>query len=502
MQSLRLLIATGFILFAAAIAYATADNIHNHALLLAAVMVAAYLALNIGANDSANNIGTAVGSGALTLTAAIVLAAVSELAGAFLAGDPVSTRLREGLFHSGILDQQQILGNVLISGMLAGAIWLHFSSLLRIPVSATHSVIGGLLGAAVYARGWTVIQWDQIGSIAVIWLVTPLAAGLIAGLALYTLERTVSFKPNLIGAARTQVPALTSLLSFLLADYFFVELAPAHWRASQSHLLASLSVALVVFLISQPHVHRMAQKIKNNRHGVNQLFVAPLVVAAGFFAFAHGANDVANVTAPLALLIDIAATSDAKGLESPFWTLTVAALGFAAGLAIYGKRLVKTVGSEITEIDKLRAFCIALSAAIVVFTASHFGFPVSTTHTLIGSIFGVGLLRELIRQNDRKTLEKVRKCYAGEDKEALERFLNRYQGATLPHKRDMLEGLYREHGEVSLSRKELKTINEAHHRQLLKRTLFKRIIGFWLLTIPTAGLLGGLIFFIAETLSH
>jgi PiT family inorganic phosphate transporter len=491
----RLALIGAFLLCIAALAFIHTERLQHAPLVLVAVLIGAYLALNIGANDSANNIGTAVGSGALTLTSAMLLAVIGELAGAFFAGDPVNARLRETLFHPSILGDGPMLSHVLIAGMLAGALWLHLATVLRLPVSATHSVIGGLLGAALFARGWNAVQWDQIGSIALIWLTTPLLSAFIAGLALYTLERTVSFRPDLIGAARKQVPILTSLLSFLLADYFFVTLAPPDWRASQSHLLASLAVAVAIFLISQPRIHRMAQQIKNNRQGVNQLFDAPLVLAAGFFAFAHGANDVANITAPLTSVIAIATAQHSPGqFMAPFWVLATAALGIAAGLLIYGSRLIRTVGSEITEIDKLRAFCIALSAATVVLTASHFGFPVSTTHTLIGSIFGVGLLREFIRLNDRKTLEKIRKCYAGEDRAALEQFLRRYQGATLPRKRDMLDGLYQERGKIYLSNKELKTINEAQHRELLKHTLFKRIIGFWLLTIPAAALLGGILY--------
>jgi len=487
-----------FLTLAVLIAFDSAGDIRHMALLLAAVLTAGYLALNIGANDAANNIGTAVGSGALTLTAALLLAAAGELAGAFLAGDPVSARLREGLFQSDALGHGRVLARVLIAGMLAGALWLHSATLLRAPVSATHSVVGGLIGAAIFANGWSTVQWDQVFSIALAWLLTPLAAALIAAMVLFGIERTITYQPNLIGSARSRVPILIALLSLLFGDYFFTELAPDAWSTSEHHLLASLAAALATFLVAQPLIHRMSQLIKNNRQGVNQLFTAPLILAAAFFAFAHGANDVANIAAPLTAAANIAVEgSSPERFVLPTWSLAIGALGIAVGLAAYGSRLVRTVGSEITEIDKLRAFCIAFSAALVVLAASHFGFPVSTTHILVGSIFGVGLLREQIRLNERKTLEKVRKCYAGEEREALDLFLNRFRSATLPRKKEMLEGLYRQHADVQLTRKELKRINKLYHRQLVKRTLLRRIVALWILTIPASAALGGLLYRLA-----
>ena len=462
---------------------------------MAAVLTGGYLALNIGANDAANSIATAVGAGAMSLTAAILLACTSELSGAFLASEPVATRLREGLFLADAFPQSSELARVLISGMLAAGLWLHLATVLRTPVSATHSVIGGLLGAGIFASGWSIVQWDQILSIAIVWIVTPLGAALTAAGVLYSVNLSITTKPNLIRAARLRVPVLIALLSFLMADHFFIELAPADWRNGVNHLFASLAIAVITFLIAQPLIHRKAQIIKHNLKGLNQLFTAPLVAAAAFFAFAHGANDVANIAAPLAVVAEIASANVGSGhLVLPTWTLAVSAFGIALGLATYGRRLVRTVGSEITEIDKLRAFCIAFSAALVVLAASHFGFPVSTTHTLVGSIFGVGLLRELYKLNERRTLAKVRKCYAGEDKEALASFLNRFQGATPPRRQEMLEALYREHGDVQLTQEDLKRLDALYRRHIIKRALLRRIIALWVLTIPVSGLLGALLY--------
>lgn len=485
--------AAGFLLICTVMLFGSLDGIDNTMLLFLAVVVGGYLALNIGANDAANNIGTAVGSGAITLGGALAVAVAGELAGAFLASDPVSTRLRANIFDPCVFGGGEVLAQVLAAGMLAGAFWLHLATVMKTPISATHSVIGGLLGAGVYAGGWGVAQWDQISSFALIWLATPLAAALVGGSVLYAIEHLVISGPNLIGQARARVPLLIALLSLLLANYFFVKVAPEDWAIREDHLIAGMAIAVSVFLIAQPWVHRMAQTIKNNRQGVSKLFVMPLILATAFFAFAHGANNAGNVAAPLAAIATIA--SDGMSPDEillPTWTLAVSAFGIATGLLLYGSRIVHTVGSEITEIDKLRAFCIMFSAALVIGAASHFGFPVSTTHTVVGSIFGVGLFRELVQLNERRTLEKIRKCHDGKDIQALESFLQRFQGATLPKKHQMLDALYREHGEVRLTPKEIRRINKLYHRGLVKRSLFRRILGFWILTIPSAALLGAL----------
>jgi len=272
-------------------------------------------------------------------------------------------------------------------------------------------------------------------------------------------------------------------------------LAPLESLVSHRPLVASLTVAAAAFLIAQPSIHRLVQTIKGNRQGLNRLFTLPLILAAAFFAFAHGANDVANVAAPLAEVVRIAVQGgEPPGVGLPAWTLAIGALGIAVGIAAYGSPVVQTIGSDLTDIDKLRAFCVALAAALVVVTASHFGFPVSTTHTVVGAVVGVGLLRELTRRQERKTLEKIRKCHAQADQETLVDFLGRFQGATLKSRREMLDELYREHGPVVLTAEEQRGIHTLYHRRLVQRELLWRILLFWVLTIPISALLGGLLY--------
>jgi PiT family inorganic phosphate transporter len=259
--------------------------------------------------------------------------------------------------------------------------------------------------------------------------------------------------------------------------------------------VASFALALAVFLLAQTLIHRTAQKVKNNRQGVSEMFALPLVLAAGFFAFAHGANDTANVAAPLGAIVAAAAHDPAGlGLSVPTWALAVAVLGIALGMSAHGGRLIRTVGSEITEIDKLRAFCVAVSAASVILLATHFGFPVSTTHTVVGSIFGVGLFREWTKLRELKTLAKIRKCHGDQPGDELEQFLTRFQGATLGRKRIMLESLFRDHGEVRFTHAERRRIRHLYHRQVLQRSLFRRILAFWMATLPASAALGALWF--------
>jgi PiT family inorganic phosphate transporter len=354
-------------------------------------------------------------------------------------------------------------------------------------------VIGGLVGAVIFSGGWAAVRWGDIGSIATLWVVAPVVAAGLAALVLHLFERAVTNQPNAIGTARTQVPVLISLLSLMMANYFFLKLAPDTWPISENRLLASLTVAVTTFLVAQPLIHRVAQGATNNRKGINELFTVPLILAAAFFAFAHGANDVANVAAPLTALTYIASNGlTPRQFAIPLWTLAIGGAGIAAGLLTYGHRIVHTVGHELTEINKLRAFCVVFSAALVVVVASLFGFPVSTTHILVGSIVGVGLLREFVKLNERETLGKIRKCHAAQDQDTLERFLPRFQSATLPRKRVMLEELFRARGEVRPTERERDRIHRLYHHQLVRRSLLRRIILFRLLTLPVTALLGAL----------
>ena len=466
--------------------------------LVATALAGGSLALALGANNAANNIAIAVGAGALGLGAAWGIAAIGELAGAFLAGEAVTgIRLREEFIDFGLLERQTQLHWVILGGILAAGLWLHVAFFFTAPVSATHSVIGGLAGAAVAAQGWQAVKWDAIGTFALAWIASPVTGALLAALALYGIKHTISYKPNPVLAARDRVPILVALMALVMANYLLFELAHEEWHSSGRPWMISLAIATAVFLIAQPLAYRTAQITRDSNQVVNQMFALPLILATGFFTFAHGANDVANVAGPLTAS---AAIPD-LGSEAPLplvrlWALAVGGIGITVGLVVFGGRMVRTVGTEITELDMIRGFCISLSAATVVLLAVHFGLPVSTTHTLVGSIVGVGLLREYLQVNEQQTLAKIRKAYAGENRQNLERFLGRFQRASLMRKRAMLADLERERGEAQLTDKELQRVHRLYHRQLVKRVLVGRILLFWLLTLPVTGLLGAAWFYL------
>lgn len=498
----RILASGAFMAFACALMFWFSPGSSLWPLLTVSVLATAYLALNIGANDAANHVSMVVGAGILSLGSALIIAGVGEIAGAYLASEPVSERLREGLFHPEAFGTGMQLALVLLSGLLSGALWLHLATYLRIPVSTTHSVVGGLVGAGVVAGDWSAPRWDQIGSIAMVWVATPALAALIAGLILLLIEKSILRKPNLIGAARSRVPIMISLLAILLADYFFDELSPRRWSLEYNAAYASLAIGLIAFLIVQPVVHQAAQRLTNNRRGINKLFGPPLIFALFFFAFAHGANDVANLAAPLTAITHIAATgASPASFPIPPWVLLLGGLGIGLGLLLYGHRVIRTVGSELTELDRIRAFSIVISAAFVIALASQFGFPVSTTHILVGSIFGVGLLREQLAMHEQATLEKIRKYFADEDEEVMNRFLRRWRGATTPCRDKMLERLDRESSKPGLSPGELKQIKKQYNRHLVRRGLAKRIVLFWIITIPASAVGGGCIFLLGSAIA-
>lgn len=475
-------------------------------LLVTAALAGGYLALSLGANNSANILAIAVGSGALGLGAAWLLGATGELAGAFLAGETLlNAHLREQFVNFSQFQEATQLIGVLIAGMLAAALWLHVAILFTSPVSSTHSVIGGLVGAGVVAQGWHLVHWDTIGRFALVWLISPLVAALLAAICLYLIKRGITYQPNPLYAARNRVPLLVALLGLVAGDYVVSNLVPATWSIASQHLTVSLAFATAMFLIAQPLAYRAAQLTREPLRGINQLFNLPLMLATGFFAFSHGANDVVNVASPLIAATTAIGTlpgSSLPWLDLTTWAVLVGGIGITLGLVIYGERMVRTVGTEITEIDTIRGFCICFSAALVVLATTHLGYPVSTTHTLVGSIVGVGLLREYLKVNEQKILAKIRKCYAGEDRLSLDRFLARFQRASLARKKVMLEEMEQAHGDLRLTPRELQRVNDLYRQQLVKRALVHRILLFWLLTLPVTATLGGLLYLLLAYFSR
>ncbi|WP_287157273.1 inorganic phosphate transporter [Euryhalocaulis sp.] len=374
-------------------------------------LIGGYLALNIGANDVANNMGPAVGSKALPMTAALVIAAVCEGAGAMLAGgDVVSTISKSIVTPPADMPAVNFI-LLMMSAFLSAAIWINLATVLNAPVSTTHSVVGGVLGAGLAAAGASVVSWGTMAAIAASWVISPVMGGVIAAAFLAFVKWSILFREDRVSAARRWVPVLIALMAGVFVLYMLGKgLKKVVDVSDPASLVLAVLAALAMWAVARPWVNRRCRDMDNRRKEVSRLFVAPLIGAAALLSFAHGANDVANAVGPLAAIVAAAKTQMAAptAVELPIWVLLIGAAGISLGLALFGPRLIRTVGQQITKMDPMRAYCVALSAAITVLIASHLGLPVSSTHIAIGGVFGVGLLREILtnrglrRRQDRE----------------------------------------------------------------------------------------------------
>lgn len=367
-----------------------------------AAVVGGYMALNIGANDVANNMGPAVGAKALTMAGALAIAAVCEAAGALLAGGDVVTTISRDIIRPDAFASHQTFILAMLSSLLAGAIWIHMATYLGAPVSTTHSVVGGVLGAGIAASGLDVVSWSTIYAIAASWIISPILGGVGAALLLALIRRLILQSPDRVHAARTWVPALVALMSGVFAMYLASKGLSRVWRPSAGTILA-LGAAFFIstWFLARPWVRKRSDPLHSRRKDLNRLFLLPLIISAALLSFAHGANDVANAVGPLAAIVSAAQSGSTSmdNLSIPTWVMAIGAIGISLGLGLFGPRVIRTVGTRITKLDPMRAFCAALSAAATVLVASALGLPVSSTHIAVGGVFGVGLIREYWRNN-------------------------------------------------------------------------------------------------------
>lgn len=469
-------------------------------LLVAAAVIGAYMALNIGANDVANNVGPAVGSYALTLSGAIVIAAVFEAAGAIIAGGDVVSTVKKGIIDPADVDDPQVFVWVMMAALTGAAIWLNAATWLGAPVSTTHSIVGGVMGAGIAAAGWEVVNWDAMGKIAASWVISPVTGGIIAALFLYFLKRTVFFKAEPVDAARKVVPFMIGVMTWAFTTYIALKGIKKLIQIDfTTAVLIGLVAGLSAIVIVRPMINRAAPNLENSRDGVNRLFTIPLIISAALLSFAHGANDVANAVGPLAGIVDVLTESEAGSskVAIPLWVMIIGALGISVGLALFGPKLIRTVGSEITELDRSRAFCIALAAAITVIIASHLKLPVSSTHVALGAVFGVGFLREFLELRLGKVIEGVLSQHQGEpDFAEAERVLMNFQDAPPEDKQRILKQLQKMGPEAVIDAAQRKELQKALKRQLVKRSSLFKIVSAWIITVPVAAVLAALFYFV------
>jgi inorganic phosphate transporter, PiT family len=367
-------------------------------IIVAASVIGGYMALNIGANDVANNMSPAVGSRALRIGVAVAIAAVFEAAGALLAGGDVVATVSSGIIRPDMMPDSAAFTTAMLAALFAAALWINMATWVGAPVSTTHSVVGGVLGGGIAMAGFAAADWNVVLRIVASWIVSPVLGGVIAASFLLYIKLTILYVPDQLEQARRRVPLLVAIMAGAFATYLMLKGFSRVWKVPLWLALTIGATVLVVTLASlKPVVARAVKGLPSNRSSVGNLFTIPVIFGAALLSFAHGANDVANAIGPLAAIY---ASVTEGGIVSvariPPWIMLIGAFGIATGLLLYGPKLIRTVGSKITKLNRIRAFCVTLSAAITVIIASALGLPVSSTHIAIGALFGVGFLREFM----------------------------------------------------------------------------------------------------------
>ncbi len=360
-----------------------------------------FMAWGIGANDVANAMATSVGSRALTIKQAILVAAIFEFAGAVLAGGEVTSTIRKGIVDAELLSgSPELLVYGMLASLLAAAVWLLIASKNGWPVSTTHSIVGAIVGFAAVGIGIDAVQWGQVGTIVMSWVVSPVTAGFIAYLIYRSVQRLILSQDDPLARAKRYVPVYMFLAAFtitLVTILKGLKHVGLDLSLRDSYLLAT-AVAVGIALVGAVVIGRIKPdpKAEKTQHfyTVERVFGVLMVLTACGMAFAHGSNDVANAIGPLAAVISIATTGTVAAKSSlPIWVLALGGGGIVIGLATFGRHVIATVGKKITQLTPIRGFAAELASAISIVIASGTGVPVSTTHTLVGAVLGVGMAR-------------------------------------------------------------------------------------------------------------
>ncbi|WP_420586496.1 inorganic phosphate transporter [Ruegeria sp.] len=456
----RPMLAPGIALAFIAVAGLTAAVLFGQAdgglIVVAAAAFGAYMAINIGANDVANNMGPAVGANALTMGGAIVIAAIAESAGALLAGGDVVSTISKGIIDPASVQDSNVFIWAMMAALISSAMWVNLATWFGAPVSTTHSVVGGVMGAGIAAAGLSAVSWGTMSTIAASWVISPVLGGVIAAGFLALIKAKIQYQDDKIAAARRWVPILVALMAGAFATYLAVKGLKRIVKVDlEVALLVGLAAGLLAWAATVPWVRHKSEGLENRTKSLKTLFGLPLVISATFLSFAHGANDVANAVGPLAAIVHAAEFGDfASKVAIPSWVMVIGAFGISFGLFLFGPKLIRMVGSQITKLNPMRAFCVALSAAITVIVASWLGLPVSSTHIAVGAVFGVGFYREW--HSDRRWKQSNQQ-------------------------RPPQQRLARE---------------EHQRRKLVRRSHFMTIVAAWVITVPAAAVMSASIFWI------
>ncbi len=367
-----------------------------------AVVFGLYMSWGIGANDVANAMGMPVGSGAITVKQAIIIAAIFEFAGAFIAGGTVTKTIRKGIIDpSSISGSPELLVYGMLAALLAAGIWLMIASSRGWPVSTTHTIVGAIVGFAIAGIGVDAVNWGKIGSIVASWLVSPLIGGVLALLLMLSIRKLILNTENPFDKAKTWGPVYIFLVGWivsLVTMFKGLKHLNLEFTAVES-LVAATIFGIVVAIIGKVLINRI--KVDENADkdyhyaSVEKAFTPMMIFTACAMAFAHGSNDVANGIGPMAAVVSVVQNSGDIGQKAglPLWILVLGGVGIVAGLATMGYKVMQTIGTKITELTPTRGYCATLAAATTVVLASKTGLPVSTTQIAVGAVMGVGLAR-------------------------------------------------------------------------------------------------------------
>jgi PiT family inorganic phosphate transporter len=466
-NSLNIVALSAGILFLAATGLVAASQISGEprgALIVVGALLAGYMAMNIGANDVANNVAPAVGARALTLTGALVIAAIFEVAGALIAGGDVVTTISSGIVAPGAMADSSTFIWAMLAALFSSALWVNLATYLGAPVSTTHAVVGGVAGAGIAAAGVGAVHWGTMGAIAASWIISPLLGGILAAAFLFFIKTYIIYQDDKIAAARRWVPLLLAIMAASFAGYLMLKgLRKVLPLSGSTITILSLVVFGLAVVILRPMIRHQSEGLENRNQSLRKLFHLPLIFAAALLSFAHGANDVANAIGPLAAIIEAVHAGNVANLVAiPAWVMIIGALGISFGLFFYGPRLIKMVGEQITKMNPMRAYCVALSAALTVIVASALGLPVSSTHITVGAVFGVGFFREYYTTHSSRRRAYIR-TKDGE--------------------------------KINVKEHRAPDPEELLRRKLVRRSHFTVIVAAWVITVPVSALLAAGIFF-------
>jgi inorganic phosphate transporter, PiT family len=383
-------------------------NTYGFILIVTAAAVGFLMAWGIGANDVANAMGTSVGSKALTIKQAIFIAMIFEFAGAYLAGGEVTSTIRKGIIDSAyFVDSPDLLVFGMIASLLSAGIWLAIASYLGWPVSTTHSIIGAIVGFAAVGVSSDAVEWAKVGGIVGSWIITPAIAGFLAYLIFMSAQRLIFDTDKPFENAKRYVPVYMGLAGFVIT-LVTIKKGLSHVGLkipTDQGFYLSILIAVIVAIGGRIAINRIKYDPNADKRthyaNVEKVFAILMVVTACCMAFAHGSNDVANAIGPLAAVVSIVSSGGEIGSKSPlvWWILPLGGFGIVAGLALFGHRVIKTIGNGITHLTPSRGFAAELAAASTVVIASGTGLPISTTQTLVGGVLGVGMARGIAAIN-------------------------------------------------------------------------------------------------------